>query len=221
MAKLILVRHGQSRWNLSNRFTGWVDAPLSLQGIREAQAAAEKLKDVPIDVCFTSTLQRAQATLAIILASQGKVGIFQHGPGRLTDWAHYTELAEEGQMPVYVSEKINERYYGGLQGLNKDAARKKWGEEQVHLWRRSYDVPPPDGECLKDVCERVRPYFEGKIMPQLKKGRNVLVSAHGNSLRAMIKDIEGISDEQIPLLELVTGEPIIYEYKNGRLVKEG
>ena len=220
MNKLILIRHGQSRWNKSNRFTGWVDVPLSEQGVKEALEAAQTIKGLGVDVCFTSTLARAQTTLQLILPSLGKVGVVRREEGRTAEWAHYTELAGEEEMPIIISEEINERYYGDLQGLNKDEARAKWGEEQVHTWRRSYDVAPPNGECLKEVCERVTPYFKERIIPLLEQGKNVLVAAHGNSLRAMIKDIEGISDHDIPGLELPTGKPIVYTYDEGKLAKD-
>ncbi len=220
MSYLILVRHGESRWNLMNKFTGWVDVPLSKTGIREAEKTAKALEKVKIDVAFTSKLVRAQETLLIILAKQKKTGIFIHKSRLRKLWSkHLGEELEDEEIPIYSSEKINERYYGALQGLNKDFARKKWGAEKVHEWRRSYTIRPPKGESLKDVYKRAIPYFKSKIMKSVKANQNVIVSAHGNSLRAIIKYIENISDEKIPELELKTGKPIIYQFKEGKLVK--
>lgn len=218
MSYLVLVRHGESRWNLANKFTGWVDVPLSRKGVEQARRCARTLEQMRIDIAFTSTLERARATLAIILASQGATGIYEHSIGRQKAWAHHRRAANE-EIPVHTSSKINERYYGDLQGINKDAARKRWGEHTVHLWRRSYAVPPPGGESLKDVVKRAVPYMREKIIPLLKKGKNVLVVAHGNSLRAIIKHLEQIPDDEIPLLELPLGVPIIYEYSHRRLKK--
>lgn len=219
MTKLILVRHGQSLWNLLNVFTGWVDIPLSEQGIKEALKAAKKLESIPIDVAFTSHLVRAQETLSLILSKQKKVGIMLHD-GKEKKWSlHPTEVTND-EIPIFTSWKINERFYGALQGSNKEATAKKYGAEKVHQWRRSYDIPPPDGESLKDTCKRAIPYFQKEILPWLRKQKNVIVAAHGNSLRGIIKYIEEISDADIPNLELPTGVPIIYTYKNGKLVKE-
>lgn len=216
MAKLILIRHGQSRWNLKNLFTGWINVPLSEKGVLEAKRAATKLKNIPVDIAFTSTLCRAQETLMIILSKQKKTAFFPTGK---KSW--YTNFGKKPKtgIPVIISEKINERYYGNLQGLNKNAAKKKWGAKKVHEWRRSYATQPPKGESLKDVVKRSTPYFKKEILRELKKGKNVIVAAHGNSLRAIIKHIENISDEEIPHLELGTGKPIIYEYKKGKLIK--
>ena len=221
MTYLILVRHGESMWNIANKFTGWVDVPLTEVGIHEALISAKKLQKISIDVAFTSELIRAQETLMLILASQGKTGIFKHqNKKRKNEWYVHGKRFEESEIPIHISEKINERYYGDLQGLNKDAARKKWGKEKVHLWRRSYATPPPNGESLKHVVKRAVPYFEKEIMPVLKKKKNVIVAAHGNSLRAIIKHIENISDDEIPNLELQTGVPIIYKLIRGKFVKE-
>lgn len=215
MTYLILVRHGESVWNLKNLFTGWINVPLSEKGIEEAKQAAKKLAQIPIDKAYTSTLGRAQETLMIILSKQEKTPIFQIGK---KEWYHHFGEKPKKSIPIIVSEKINERYYGDLQGLNKDAARKKWGEEQVHKWRRSYDIAPPYGESLQDVVKRAVPYFKKNILPELKKN-NIIIAAHGNSLRAIIKYIEEISDEEIPHLELATGKPIIYEFSKNKLVK--
>ncbi|MBW2998505.1 2,3-bisphosphoglycerate-dependent phosphoglycerate mutase [Candidatus Woesearchaeota archaeon] len=217
MTYLILVRHGESRWNLDNRFTGWVDVPLSQNGIREALACSKNLAEFHIDVCFTSTLTRAQETLLLILADQEYTGVFMHDKGKEKEWAHHKSLGTN-EIPVFTSSKLNERYYGKLQGLNKDEARAKYGKEKVFKWRRSYDIKPPGGECLKDTYKRSVPYFKKEILPHLKK-KNVLISAHGNSLRAIIKHLENISNEEIPHLELPTGIPIIYEYNKGKLTR--
>lgn len=219
MSLLILVRHGESVWNKKNIFTGWVDVPLSEKGIKEAITTGKKLSKINIDVAFTSKLERAQETLLLILAFQKKTGIFLHKGKKRNQWSLHPKQFDFNEIPIYSDEAINERYYGKLQGMNKDEARKKYGEEQVFLWRRSYGVCPPQGECLKDVVKRSIPYFEKEIIPHLKKGKNVIVSAHGNSLRGIIKYIENISDEKITLLELPTGKPIFYEYSKNKLVR--
>jgi 2,3-bisphosphoglycerate-dependent phosphoglycerate mutase len=189
---LVLVRHGQSDWNLKNLFTGWKDPGLTEQGIAEAKAAAEKLKQggYRFDVAFTSDLKRAQDTLDIMLDKLGQ-----------TD------------LPVIKNKALNERDYGELTGLNKDDARQRWGEEQVHIWRRSFDIAPPGGESLKDTAARVLPYFEKEILPRVLKGERALVSAHGNSLRALIMALENLSGEEIVRRELETGVPIVYQLK--------
>ena len=187
MSKLVLVRHGQSIWNLQNRFTGWIDVPLTEKGKEEAYKAGELLKDIRFDVAYTSMLTRAQETLRIILETIG--------------------LA----IPVIRDQALNERHYGALQGLNKDRAREKWGKEIVHLWRRSYDIPPPEGESLKDTAERTIPFLERAIMGDIKDGRDVLVVAHGNSLRSIVMYLEKLSPEEIIKVEIPTGTPIVYE----------
>ncbi len=187
MPQLVLIRHGQSEWNLENRFTGWIDIPLSPQGEIEAKHAGEKLKGYKFDEAFTSILIRAIRTYKIVAETAGF------------------------DLPLEKNKALNERMYGDLQGLNKDETRKKFGDEQVHLWRRSYDVPPPNGESLKDTAERVMPYYHMRIEPDLKAGKNILIVAHGNSLRALIMHIENISKEDILKLEIPTGVPIVYE----------
>jgi 2,3-bisphosphoglycerate-dependent phosphoglycerate mutase len=186
---LVLVRHGQSEWNLKNLFTGWRDVDLSEKGIAEAREAGRKLKGQGIifDVAFTSALVRAQRTLDLMLAEMGQT-----------------------KIPVFKDQALNERDYGELVGLNKDDARKKWGAEQVHTWRRSYDAQPPGGESLKDTVARALPYFVQEILPRLLRGERVLVSAHGNSLRALVMVLERLSPEQIIKRELATGMPLIY-----------
>jgi 2,3-bisphosphoglycerate-dependent phosphoglycerate mutase len=213
MAYLILIRHGQSLWNLQNKFTGWVDVPLSEQGINEAFAAGDKLKSVYLDVAFTSKLVRAQQTLMIILAKQKKVGVVKQETKKRISWSKHS--SKDSEIVVFEAEELNERFYGALQGLNKKETMNKYGEEKVFLWRRSYDIRPPKGESLKDVFLRSVPYFKKKILPLLKKNKNVVVVAHGNSLRAIIKFVENIPDSEISSLELDTGKPVFYSYNNG------
>ena len=191
MSTLVLVRHGESQWNLENRFTGWVDVPLSPKGIEEAKRAGEKIKKEAIrfDKAYTSDLQRAQVTLSLILEALGQTS-----------------------LPVIKDQALNERHYGDLQGLNKAETAKKFGEAQVKIWRRSYDVAPPNGESLKDTAARTLPYFESKILSDLKQGKNVLVSAHGNSLRSIIMVLDKLSKEQVLELNLATGLPIVYQF---------
>jgi 2,3-bisphosphoglycerate-dependent phosphoglycerate mutase len=186
---LVLTRHGQSEWNLKNLFTGWKDPDLTDKGVEEAKAGGRKLKAAGIgfDVAFTSELSRAQKTCALILAELGQPGLATH-----------RDVA------------LNERDYGELSGLNKDDARKKWGEEQVLVWRRSYDVPPPGGESLKDTAARVLPYYIHRILPTVLSGQRTLVAAHGNSLRALIMAMEGLTPDEIIARELATGVPIVY-----------
>ncbi len=213
MGRLTLIRHGQSIWNLQNRFTGWIDVSLSEQGAEEAQRAAALLAEQHFDRAFTSSLLRAQDTLYEILKQNRYCNHYLriHETGR--EWYEHFKPSEEdeSELKIYVSEKLNERYYGDLQGLNKDWARKHFGAEQVHLWRRSYDTPPPNGESLAMTAARTLPYFQSHIVPPLQHGEHVLVSAHGNSLRAIIMQLEHLSAEQILAYELKTGAPHIYE----------
>jgi 2,3-bisphosphoglycerate-dependent phosphoglycerate mutase len=194
---LILVRHGQSEWNAKNLFTGWKDPGLTDQGVSEAKNAGKLIleQNIEFDVMYTSMLSRAQKTGDIIL------GILDHK-----------------EIPIIKNEALNERHYGSLAGLNKDDARKKWGEEQVHIWRRSFDIPPPDGESLKDTADRVLPYFETEIMPKVISGSSILIAAHGNSLRALIMKLDSISSEDIVKLEIPTGAPIQYEFTSDGIV---
>ncbi len=221
--KLILLRHGQSEWNKHNLFTGWVDIPLSWEGVQEAIAAGKKIADIPIDVIFISTLTRAQMTAMIAMSVHkgGKVPVILHpGEGKLEEWAKiHNPKAEKLTIPVIRAWELNERYYGDLQGLNKRETMDKYGEDQVHIWRRSYDVPPPHGECLADTAARAIPYFEKNVLPILKEGKNVFIAAHGNSLRAIIMKLDNMTKEEILNFELATGLPVIYEYQNGRLTR--
>ncbi|MCC7304567.1 2,3-diphosphoglycerate-dependent phosphoglycerate mutase [bacterium] len=218
MNSLVMVRHGQSRWNASNRFTGWVDVTLSVRGIREAQECGDKLKDTEFDVAFTSELIRAQQTLFTILSRQNKTGIVVHTADKdaLTLTSNFMTLED---IPIYVTHKLNERHYGLLQGLDKAEVKIKYGEQQVMDWRRGYMAQPPEGESLEDVYKRAVPYFKNTVMPYVASGKNVIVSGHGNSLRAIVKYIENITDEQIVNLDLPTGEVIRYEFDAGKISK--
>ena len=196
---LVLVRHGQSEWNEKNLFTGWRDPDLTNLGKLEAKKAGELIysKEIKFDELFTSVLTRAITTGNLILE----------------------ELSVDS-ISTTRDKALNERDYGDLSGLNKDDARKKWGEEQVHIWRRSYDNPPPGGESLKDTGERVLPFFESKILPLIYNGKNVLIAAHGNSLRSLIKELDGLSEIEIVKLEIPTGAPIVYSFENGKIVNK-
>ena len=189
ISTLVLVRHGQSQWNKENLFTGWKDPDLTERGIEEAINAGQKIKqtNISFDLHFTSKLKRAQKTGTLIMRELGQ------------------------DIDTSENEALNERDYGDLSGLNKDDARKKWGDKQVHIWRRSYDTPPPGGESLKNTAERVLPYFKDIIYPELRKHKNILISAHGNSLRALIMYLEKISEDAIVKLEIATGQPIFYQ----------
>lgn len=187
MPKLILVRHGQSLWNLEDRFTGWVDVPLTDKGRAEASAAGAKLKGISIDVAYTSALTRAQTTLALIVEAMGI------------------------EVPTIRDEALNERHYGDLQGLNKARTAEKFGADQVKIWRRSYDVPPPNGESLKDTAARTLPFFERAILGDIAQGKDVLVVAHGNSNRSIVMKLDGLSEAEVLELNLGTGIPLVYE----------
>lgn len=198
MPKLILVRHGESQWNLENRFTGWVDVPLSPKGEEEARIAGQYLKELPIDKLYTSVLQRAINTAKIALEAAGKP-----------------------ELPTERDEALNERHYGDLQGLNKAETAAQYGDEQVKIWRRSYDVPPPGekGESLKDTAARTLPYFQAHILPDIKAGKNVLVVAHGNSLRSIVMDLDKLTREQVLELNIPTGVPLVYDFDdNGNIL---
>ena len=195
-SNLVLVRHGQSEWNKKNLFTGWKDPELTNKGIEEAIKAGKdlKTKNIKFDIMFTSDLLRAQETGRLIL-----------------------EHMDQSDIQVIKNQCLNERNYGDLAGLNKDDAREKWGEEQVHVWRRSFDVPPPGGESLKNTAERVLPYFHSEIFPKVEDGLDVLIAAHGNSLRALVMELEEINSDEIVKLEIATGDPLTYEYSMGNI----
>lgn len=215
MAKLILVRHGQSIWNLQNRFTGWIDVSLSKKGIKEAKKAGKMLKKYNFDTAYTSTLIRAQETLYEILNINDYNSEYTkiHEEGNKNWYQNYKQTKNDKTiLPIFVSEKLNERYYGDLQGQNKDEARKKYSEEQIHLWRRSFDIAPPRGESLNMTCKRTIPYFKERIERDLKQGKTVLISAHGNSLRSIVMHIEKMTPEEIIKFEMQTGIPHIYEF---------
>ena len=198
MGILVLIRHGQSQWNLENKFTGWVDIPLTDEGRDEARRGAELIRHLTFDRAFTSVLQRAEETLQIVLKTIGQT-----------------------QIPIERDQALNERHYGDLQGLNKAEMAKKFGEKQVHIWRRSYDVAPPNGESLKDTAARTLPYFNSKILPRVKAGETILVPAHGNSLRSIVMELDQMTTEQVTKLNLATGAPILYEIDaNGTVVKK-
>jgi 2,3-bisphosphoglycerate-dependent phosphoglycerate mutase len=227
MSQLILIRHGQSLWNAANKFTGWVDVPLSERGRAEATVASCKLRDYRVNVCFTSKLIRAIETAIICLTEcddicGGKIPIIQHEADDEDwhGWDKYDGNANE-ELPIVTSAALDERYYGDLQGLNKAQTAAKYGEAQVHEWRRSYSVRPPGGESLEDTQERVIPYFDRCILPHLQKGENVLVSAHGNSLRSIIMKLDKLTEEEVPKLELTTGVPIVYNLdESGEVAKK-
>jgi len=194
---LVLLRHGQSEWNLKNLFTGWKDPDLTEAGVAEAIAAGQRLKarGLAFDACFTSALSRARRTLDLTLAELGQTG-----------------------LPTASDEALNERDYGDLSGLNKDDARKRWGEEQVHVWRRSYDIAPPGGESLKDTVARALPYYCQNILPAVLRGERILVVAHGNSLRALVMVLDRLTPKTIPAMELATGVPLVYRLKEDSTV---
>ncbi|MFY0613938.1 MAG: 2,3-bisphosphoglycerate-dependent phosphoglycerate mutase [Hyphomicrobiaceae bacterium] len=196
---LVLVRHGQSEWNEKNLFTGWKDPDLTQKGVDEATSAGTKLKAAgyTFDLAYTSELLRAQKTLDLLLAELG-----------------------QSNMPITRDIALNERDYGDLSGLNKDDAREKWGAEQVHIWRRSYDTPPPGGESLKDTAARTLPYFDAEIMPQIKAGKAIVVAAHGNSLRSIVMQLDNLSREEVIALEIATGVPIVYKLDSAGKVLE-
>ena len=198
MSKLIILRHGESEWNKLNLFTGWEDVNLTDQGKVEAKLAAFAIQNLRVDVnhAYTSALKRATKTLEIVLYVLKK------------------------DIPIISDQALNERNYGSLTGMNKDEARNKWGDEQVKLWRRSYDIAPENGESLKDTCNRTIPYFKKNILPKLHDGENVIITAHGNSLRSIIMHVEDLSEEAIVNVEITTGIPIVYEYENKKIIKK-
>ena len=198
MSKLILIRHGQSEWNELNLFTGWKNPGLTKKGEKEATDAGKLLREKGIifDIAFTSALKRAQDTLTIILKE-----------------------IDQTSLKIIKDQSLNERDYGDLSGLNKDEARKKWGEDKVHQWRRSFDIPPPGGESLRNTADRVLPYYKSNIVPRINEGLNILITAHGNSLRSLVMHLDNISSEDIVKLEIGTGVPLIYETESSVNIK--
>jgi 2,3-bisphosphoglycerate-dependent phosphoglycerate mutase len=197
MARLVLLRHGESQWNLENRFTGWVDVPLSPKGEQEARAAGDKLKAFRFDRAYTSVLKRAIDTLRLVL-----------------------EVTGQTNVPTERDQALNERMYGDLQGLNKAETAQQYGEQQVKIWRRSYDVRPPGGESLKDTAERVLPYYATKIKPDILAGKTLIVAAHGNSLRALVMELDRLTKDQVLELNIPTGAPLLYEFDERGAVRE-
>lgn len=223
-ACLVLMRHGESLWNKENLFTGWVDIPLSEKGVQEAIEGGKKIAHIPFDVIFTSTLVRAHMTLflAMLQHASKKIPVIIHeGKNKQALWSKiYSEKALNTLIPTFTSWHLNERMYGALQGKNKLEMADEFGKEQVHIWRRSFDVAPPEGESLKMTAKRTVPYFKRKILPYLKEGKNVFIPAHGNSLRSIVMYLDKLSGEEVTKLELATGNPIIYYFENGKWIKE-
>jgi 2,3-bisphosphoglycerate-dependent phosphoglycerate mutase len=223
MSLLVLLRHGESMWNKKNVFTGWVDVPLSSGGIEEALQAGEKLANVEFDVIYTSTLVRAMQTtmLSMTKSNSRKTPVVMHKEGKQEQWSKiYSEEMQKEVLPVYTDWHLNERYYGELQGHNKKKTAEIYGAEQVQLWRRSYDIPPPNGECLKDTATRTIPFFKETIIPLLKKGQNVYVVAHGNSLRSIVMHLDNLTEQEVLKLEIATGVPVWYTYENNQFRKK-
>lgn len=223
MATLILIRHGESVWNKKNVFTGWVDVPLSPKGIQEALQAGEKMADLAFDVVYTSVQIRAIETAMIALAGNksSKTPVVQHKTGKMAEWTGiFSETMKADVIPVIQDWHLNERYYGELQGRNKAETAAVFGDEQVRIWRRSYDIAPPQGECLKDTAERTIPFFKESILKDLEAGRTVLVSAHGNSLRSIVMHIEQLTRDEVLNLEIPTGQPLRFEYSQGKLKRQ-
>jgi len=210
-------------WNKKNIFTGWVDVPLTYDGIQEAFKAGEKISGFDFDTVYVSTLNRSLETAMIALSvnKSGKVPVLNHNEsGRQSDWSRiYNKKAENDSIPVYQDWHLNERYYGELQGKNKKETAEQYGEDQVHTWRRSYDVPPPGGEALIHTAQRTIPFFKENIVPLLSSGKNILISAHGNSLRSIVMFLDNLTKDQVLKLEIATGEPLLYDYIDGKFSK--
>jgi 2,3-bisphosphoglycerate-dependent phosphoglycerate mutase len=212
MGKLLLLRHGQSAWNKKNIFTGWIDIPLSLEGMQESIVAGKKISNYLIDVIYTSYLARSDMTAFLAMAQTTQIPCVQHSKIDI----RYAQGADgHSLVPLYKAEELNERMYGELQGKNKEQMKKEFGVDQVQLWRRSFDVSPPKGESLFATAQRTIPFFHKEIIPRLQKGETVLVVAHGNSLRSIVMDIEKLSKEAVIDLEIATGEVRVYEYLEG------
>ncbi|MBA0867589.1 hypothetical protein Goshw_001661 [Gossypium schwendimanii] len=222
---LILIRHGESLWNEKNLFTGCVDVPLTNKGVEEAIEAGHRISNIPVDMIYTSSLIRAQMTamLAMTQHRRKKVPIILHNEDeRARAWSKiYSEDTIEQSIPVITSWKLNERMYGELQGLNKQETADKFGHEKVHEWRRSFDIPPPSGESLEMCAQRAVAYFRDNIEPQLLSGKNILISAHGNSLRSIIMYLDKLTSQEVITLELSTGIPMLYIFKEGKFIRRG
>ncbi|MBI4272886.1 histidine phosphatase family protein [Candidatus Uhrbacteria bacterium] len=217
---LVLVRHGESRFNTLNLFTGWIDVPLSMVGIEEAQHVAKHCKQFDYDAAYTSYLERAQETLLVILSKQKKIGVFQHERDtRYTISPSASTEFEIKPLPIFTSRNLNERAYGILQGMNKNTAVKKYGKKKVRAWRRGFCEQPPKGESLKNVFKRVIVYFEKNIHPRIVRGESVLIVAHGNTLRAIIKFLEKIDDTKISFIDLPFAHPLTYTYMNDQFIR--
>ncbi|KAI3906486.1 hypothetical protein MKW92_017760 [Papaver armeniacum] len=224
-AALILIRHGESLWNEKNLFTGCVDVPLTKKGVEEAIEAGKRISNIPVDKIYTSSLIRAQMTamLAMTQHRRRKVPIFTHNENEQSrKWSEiYSEETKSQSIPVVAAWQLNERMYGELQGLNKQETADRYGKEQVHEWRRSYNTPPPNGESLEMCAERAVAYFTEHIEPQLQRGKNVLIAAHGNSLRSIIMYLDKLTTEEVISLELSTGVPMLYIFKEGKFIRRG
>jgi 2,3-bisphosphoglycerate-dependent phosphoglycerate mutase len=216
MGKLILLRHGNSAWNQKNIFTGWVDISLSKKGVEEAVAAGKLLSKIKFDAIYTSCLSRAQMTLQLaMLENKEERSMFlEHADKR-----YFHGIDKETSIMVHVSEALNERFYGDLQGKEKNAFKESAGEELFTQYRRSYDIPPPNGESLKMTIERTLPYFDKEILPRVKEGKTVLIVAHGNSLRGIVKEVMKVSDSEIVAYEIATGNPLVFNYEKGSFVE--
>lgn len=209
---LVLLRHAESVWNQKNRFTGWIDIPLSSKGIEDSLKVGEKLKTFSFTKVFISNLTRTEQTAMLALSKGDQIPYLVHSD---SDRYDPPEFLKKEMLPVYVTEALNERYYGDLQGLDKDETRAKYGAQQVHIWRRSFDIAPPRGESLKLCSERTLPWFEEVVLPLMKKGEKVLIVAHGNSLRSIVMGIKNLSEEEILNLEIATGEIVSFSYQAG------
>ncbi|WCJ44514.1 2 3-bisphosphoglycerate-dependent phosphoglycerate mutase 2 [Euphorbia peplus] len=224
-AALILVRHGESLWNEKNLFTGCVDVPLTKKGVEEAIEAGKRISNIPVDMIYTSSLIRAQMTamLAMTQHRRKKVPIVLHSESeQATKWSQiFSEETQKQSIPVVTAWQLNERMYGELQGLNKQETADRFGKEKVHEWRRSYDIPPPNGESLEMCAERAVAYFKDHIEPQLLSGKNVMIAAHGNSLRSIIMYLDKLTSQEVISLELSTGIPMLYIFKEGKFIRRG
>ncbi|XP_072980943.1 2,3-bisphosphoglycerate-dependent phosphoglycerate mutase 1-like [Typha angustifolia] len=222
---LILVRHGESLWNEKNLFTGCVDVPLTQKGVEEAIEAGKRISNIPIDMIYTSVLIRAQMTamLAMTQHRRKKVPIVLHNESeKAHKWSQiFSEETKKQSIPVITAWQLNERMYGELQGLNKQETADRFGKEKVHEWRRSYDIPPPNGESLEMCAERAVAYFKEQIEPQLLSGKNVMIAAHGNSLRSIIMYLDKLTSQEVISLELSTGIPMLYIFKEGKFIRRG